>query len=218
MFYEQSQIEEILACKQCHIRYDTPRLLACGECICDSCAAPLKRQFSAEQDLLEYKCPVCGEMHDTPKHLELPASNAILTLLKQQPRELPRSPLIQEFDRRLGEVRRKLMEFESDVANSNGRDKVVEFCQALRIDIQLATERRVEQLHEASDELLAQVNLYEKECARNLDRIRIVTPDKCLNKVCLFFCSVEFFQVFAKKLSVFSLNSAFIIINKDKGL
>ena len=133
----------------------------------------------------EYTCPVCGEPHAVPKERDLPTSSTLLGLLRQRPREFPRSPLIREFVAGLERLRRRAFAAEGELAN-NGRDKVVAFCQEMRIDVQLATERKIEEVHGASDLLLARVSRYEAECLRHLERVVIARPEQSLNKVGYF--------------------------------
>jgi len=45
-----------------------------------------------------------------------------------------------------------------------GADQVTEHCNVLRSDIQLATESAIEQMQACSDELVRQVDLFEKSC------------------------------------------------------
>jgi len=45
-----------------------------------------------------------------------------------------------------------------------GRRQVTEHCNVLRSDIQLATESAIEQMQACSDELVRQVDLFEKSC------------------------------------------------------
>jgi len=164
MFYEQSQIDSILACKQCHIKCEIPKLLPCGDSICADCAFEIRATFTVNGcRATEFTCPICSNVHDVPKRGDdFPTSNALLKILKQQPSEIPRSRLIETFKTKLDEVRNIGQNLSNDLAN-DGVDKVQMFCQELRIEIELATERRLEEIQKLNEVLLRQVKEYEDE-------------------------------------------------------
>jgi hypothetical protein len=62
-YYKQEQIEEILRCDVCKMKMYEPKLLPCGESICNKCAVK-------QIDLTTYEmnCPCCHEVHFSPKN------------------------------------------------------------------------------------------------------------------------------------------------------
>lgn len=166
MFYEQSQIEPNLSCDKCQHRYQIPKLLACGESICDECARTLKSSIKADQT--EFECPLCADMHELPKSGEFPVNKKLLAILKQRPCEIRRTEPIETLKFHLYDCQTKVNELRTMLIN-NGVDKVQACCQDLRTEVYLETERKIEALYEMSAKLIDKICDYEKECLAALE-------------------------------------------------
>ena len=61
MFYEEQQIDEMLKCGHCKLKFDDPRMLPCGQTICNSCLETILASVKKENNC--FKCPLCKEIH-----------------------------------------------------------------------------------------------------------------------------------------------------------
>jgi hypothetical protein len=159
MYFEQSEITNELECPQCKEQYDSPRMLPCGETICETCS----KSLTVKKE--EFKCPLCNEIHESPKNGSFPINKVILNLLKKAPKKIFRGEILETFDVKLKQLQSKINEFEKDL--SNGTDKVVEYYSDLKNEIQLASELAIEQIKDINVKLIYQIELFEKECIEN---------------------------------------------------
>ena len=58
MFYEEAQIDEILKCKHCKLKFDEPRNLLCGKTVCNACLETMVMSVDNEDN--SFKCYVSG--------------------------------------------------------------------------------------------------------------------------------------------------------------
>ncbi len=72
---------------------------------------------------------------------------------------------------------------------NNGSDKVREHCCDLRIDVDLATEKRILQIQEQRDEMLREIDQFENKCLKELG-LFFLFP----SKFCLFLLIRIFFR------------------------
>ena len=91
MFYEQSDITEVLSCEHCLQAYDayfSPKILpCCTKTVCNTCIQLIEKQVKENK----YKCICCNEVEMMPKkglQIDLTAAR----LIEKQPKEIPRGP------------------------------------------------------------------------------------------------------------------------------
>lgn len=94
MFYEQSQIRSNLVCRNCKQTYDEPKLLPCGETICNNCITLLIRKNQEEKPCI--KCVFCEDFHPVPEN-GFTTNKLILKLLNEQPSEVYRGKNAEEL-------------------------------------------------------------------------------------------------------------------------
>ncbi len=158
MFFEESQIDEILKCDLCIQRLDNPRLLPCGKTICSACFETVIKTKDKKEN--SFRCPSCQTVH---KNAEFPLNESLKKLLEKKPVEVFRSGLIEEFKNNLSLIESNKLELEDLILN--GVEKVKEHCIGLRLDVDLATESAISALtlkmQQHRDMLIKQIDEYE---------------------------------------------------------
>ena len=101
MFYEQSQIRSNLVCRNCKQTYDEPKLLPCGETICNNCITLLIRKNQEEKPCI--KCVFCDDLHMVPEN-GFTTNKLILKLLNEMPSEVYRGKNHEELKEHLKNI------------------------------------------------------------------------------------------------------------------
>ncbi len=136
MFYEESQIAGYLNCPKCQRRYDEPKILPCGKTICNTC-------LNAFSGLTAITCPFCGESHQIPER-GLPVCELRLNLLLTTPEEVYRGQNVEDLKRALKNLIVRTQQL--NLALKNGAKHIQAYCNALRLDVQSATEKIIKQV------------------------------------------------------------------------
>ena len=76
MFFEQDQILTVLNCSKCINRIDEPRLLPCGNTVCNDCITTLTVSRNPNSNMFE--CAMCLNEHMLPNE-EFPLNKSLLT-------------------------------------------------------------------------------------------------------------------------------------------
>ena len=158
MFYEESKISDNLNCAKCQERLDDPRMLPCGDTVCSRCLSLIRvnnKQFS---------CLVCNEQHEMPAK-GLPVNKASLALLAIQPSEVSRGRAVDKLEEKLDIMQKNITSI--TVGINNGTERIKEECDELRNQLQLATEQSIQQLNEHNEEMIKEVNEFEKNCCES---------------------------------------------------
>jgi hypothetical protein len=82
MFYQAETIDNILMCVVCETRIKDPRLLPCGQSICNLCV-----DIIADTAKVKVKCQSCGKCHEIP-HEGFPLNQTISDILSLQPQDV----------------------------------------------------------------------------------------------------------------------------------
>ena len=133
-----------------------------------------------------FQCQICSNKHHFPREglffinsinlfdliklflqKGLATNLVIQNLLLLKPIEISRTKSVNSFKITLKSLRLKLDRYKSDL--SNGKDRIQEYCIDLRTDINLCTELIIERINKLSDELLKEINDYEKECVSTFE-------------------------------------------------
>ena len=92
LFYEETEISELVICPCCKNNYHDPRLIECGSSFCMPCI-----EFLTKSDTNGFQCPVCDKFHEQPKNGYL--KNTTLTkLCDKKANKVSRSPLANSFE------------------------------------------------------------------------------------------------------------------------
>ena len=163
MYFEKSEIETKLICTNCQIRFDEPKVLPCGECICKSCLAKLKNN-----DSRIIKCPICKREHDIPSDGEFPTHRILADLLKLKPVKVYRGDLLEKLDAKLKSIKNKIDKFFKYLSINSQENQIREHCNSLHRDIENCHSSN--ECDDLKDQLLNEVHLYEAKCIENLKK------------------------------------------------
>ena len=112
MFYEASSLDRILICLNCLQRFDKPKLLPCGESICESCL--LKLPSTANTNVL---CPYCKIYHESSSTFGFPTEKIVAELLQLKPVKVYRGQSILEIEAYLSESKANIQTLMTTLAN-----------------------------------------------------------------------------------------------------
>jgi hypothetical protein len=180
MYFDQSEIKNELKCPKCDEQYDFPRMLPCGETICETCCKKIKIKYD------EFYCPLCKDNHDMPKNGSFPLNKIILNLLNKIPKKIYPGELTEKYDLKLKELKYKTNEFE--MIENNAADKVDGYYSDLKNEIQLATELAIEQLN--NENMIQQIEFLKKECNENLNNNYVTLNEFAKINKCLITCNI----------------------------
>ena len=163
--------QEVLNCQHCHQKFDEPKLLPCGNTICNACikaylkprkekkknspsnAFRPKSKNSFESISNEYECLMCEYTHEYPANNIFPTNQHLLKLLNKE---------VKLFN--LGESAEKLKSYAKSIQASrveleglrmDGKVFIEEYCQKLRKEAELSAERERHKLFKREEELCA---------------------------------------------------------------
>lgn len=179
MFYVSSQIDNFLNCANCDQRFDQPKIIPCGSSICTYCEASLQINDN------KFECCVCLETHIYPAE-GFPTCKTLSNLLTIKPEEIHRSDAVDSLKSSLDAIQNKIYSLKH--STKNGADKIKEYCIDLRNEVQLATELKIQQINEFSDDYMKTINKYENDCltALELNDERLVELDKIMDDIQTF--------------------------------
>jgi hypothetical protein len=157
MFYKKEDVESALICTFCSNIFKDPRLLPCGISACHECIlsrCDLNKQFT---------CLSCDEEHQpTNKEGIFYPNKSLVKIITANAREVSRGPSVESLKSKLVEI--KMMNEELKANLDNGVDQVRDHCVKLRNDVHLKTEILIEQIHQLNEELIKEIDDYEKKC------------------------------------------------------
>jgi DNA-binding transcriptional MerR regulator len=155
MFYEEIEIGELVICPYCKHKYNDPRIVGCGTSFCMSCI-----QLLTKNGQHWFGCPVCDEFHEQPRKGYL-KNTTLAKLCEKKANKVYRSPLADALETQLNEL--KLNMDKSAKENDLGVDKIKEYCDGLKKEVQLHLEELTESLNKQSLELIERIDEYENE-------------------------------------------------------
>lgn len=161
MFYPAKNINDLLICDLCKRKYDDPRIVPCGETFCNKCI-----NASANKDSC-FNCNCEEKRHPIPGHGFM-KNKKILHLLEAPNYDLYRGEKIEELKSKINMAKNEIEKLENGLKNSEFRFR--DYCVSVRSEIDLATEKAIDAIQNNRDELLNQVNEYEKEIMDKIKR------------------------------------------------
>ncbi len=78
MFYSDNEIHRLKICPKCSLESDDPRILPCGETVCNSCL---------NTNMKSFECQFCSSEHCTNEN-GFPKNKLIDQLLRNKPQKL----------------------------------------------------------------------------------------------------------------------------------
>jgi len=153
MFYDINQVDNAMLCQHCEGRLEEPKILPCGETICSFCEASMQINDGI------FDCLVCKEKHEMPKN-GLPNNKAILKMLSIKPTKVSRGKAFDKFQESLNDIRISINLIKNGIKRD---DYVKEHCIELRNNVQLVTEKAIQQINDFNTEIIKKIDVYEKE-------------------------------------------------------
>ena len=163
LFYEADEINEQLICPYCHKSYNDPRLVECGASFCMSCIDSLVKEEGNGFD-----CPVCDEYHIIPKKGCFKNLN-LGKICEKKAAGVSRGPQADSLSHQLDELKLKLDDFTSE--HSFSEDKINEYCNKLRNEVQLSTDELIKSINILNARLIEQIDSYERNSKLGLAKI-----------------------------------------------
>jgi len=142
---------QILRRKTRHTKEST----ICGETICTLCETSIQ--------ILEnnnFDCLVCKEKHEMPRY-GLPILEPLFQLLSKKKAKVSRGKAFHSLLKLLDEIVEKHSLIKLGIENTT--DLVYTHCMDLRNDVQLVTEKCIEQINDLSSEIIEEIDEYEQE-------------------------------------------------------
>ena len=170
------------------------RILQCGESLCEDCILKI-----LNKDSTGLNCSFCNEFHRVP-HNGFSKNQRLSRLLSLRPSEVFRGKAVQNFKLDLKLICEKSNSITNDL--TRGSDKIKEYCEFIRNDVDLAAESWLESIHKFRDEFFQKIDTYERECLKNFenfsendDSFRVLLEE-----------ADAFYQKWTKYLEQFSLD------------
>lgn len=160
MFYEESDINEVLTCPKCNQRYIDPRVLPCGESICFKCISNIDKESSNV-----IKCTYCSNFHYIPTE-GFPKNIKLCKIIEKKSNEVYRGKAAQTLKCDLNEMSVKIKFLNNDL--EMGIEQLKEYCDIIRKDIEQVKENIVQTIEKYHDEFIKKINMYQDASVENL--------------------------------------------------
>ena len=165
MFYAQYKLKENLKCQICEQMFEIPKILPCGESICDPCAKGIEAH-SMSINKVGFDCSFCSEVLEI--HAKgFPINKQLDKLLKEESEEIIRGATAIKLKEVLNKIR--VTSEDSTRQLKNVVNDVMEHCFSLRNAIQLKTEEKIQFINEKKEQQISTVDSYEKECISKIE-------------------------------------------------
>jgi hypothetical protein len=163
MFYETSEIIELLNCEHCAHQFNEkfpPKILpCCGKTVCNECVKLTESQLKRNK----FKCIACSKDYIMPVN-GLQVNQLVVKLLAKEPKEISRG---QEADK----LKQNLRDLENLVNNlileiDNGENVIRKNSTQLRAQVNLAKEKKTNEISQHSEILIKKIDIFEEECLK----------------------------------------------------
>lgn len=172
---EKTKLKEIFTCPVCYNRFNDnkyiPKLIPCGKTICSNCI----------ETKLDSKCKFCNELH---KAINYPVNDILFVLMRKNPSSMDvvnvttkeeeikslntnRSEKHRKMNFILNEIETNTNELESSIFNS--KEKLMSHFSQVEDDIKTRTDHIINELIEARDCLIKELNMHKKSALAYLD-------------------------------------------------
>ena len=172
MFFEPSEITELLNCEYCSQQYGEyypPRILpCCGKTICYKCVM-LAERLTKDNKL---KCMVCSKEETMPLN-GFQINRALVKLIAKKPKEISRGQEAEKLKENLRDLEAQVNKLIFEV--ENGEYLITVDCLELRTQIKLAKEEKIKEINQHSDALLQKVDTFEEKCIRKYKEMNVST-------------------------------------------
>jgi hypothetical protein len=123
-------------------------------------------EFLTKSDTNGFQCPVCDEFHEQPKK-GFSKNISLAKLCEKKANKVSRSTIAKAFEAQLDELKLNMDKLAKE--NDLGEDKIKEYCDGLRNEVQLHLEELIESLRKQQNELIDKIYIYENEAKHKFD-------------------------------------------------
>jgi hypothetical protein len=165
MFYKKEEVDTTLRCSICsgNFQQDSdPRYLPCGESACHKCIQNISNANN------EFKCLFCHEEHQPQRTQGFPPNLTATKLIKAKCDLVYRNEDAEKLRLKLHDLRKESEKLRANL--ENGSDQVQDYCIQLRTQVHLETDILLEQIHQFNENMIAQIDNYEKKCVNTFKR------------------------------------------------
>ena len=160
MLYEVEEINRFLSCPRCKKRFVEPKMLPCGETICEYCATEMLTERRGKVDLT-FSCEICGSYHEIPKN-GLPTSKIVLRLTEIKPSKISRGKLVDSLEANLRDIQLQIEELNYEV--NHGDEKIISHCNNLKNDLKRSVQEKIKEINAINNDLMKQIDNYQRDC------------------------------------------------------
>jgi hypothetical protein len=168
MYFNKNEVNNILTCKYCEGRLEESKLLPCGKSICSLCVPTIKLNQSSE-----YDCSACNQKHEMSKN-GLPVNEVVVEMLSLQAIPVVKSQDYESLQEILIDIQKKRNLL--NICLNNSQDCIIEHCNELRDQVQLAKESIIMKINDLSDVMIDEIDEYKHESMdlnrKNLKRLK----------------------------------------------
>ena len=153
MFFEETNVSDLLKCSKCRNKINEPRILPCGFTICSQC------HFSIDAKNNQFKCIVCNDLHIMPER-GFPLNLLALAILNLRPVEVYRGQIAAKLKHSLDSLNRKIEIL--NIVAYHEKEQVEKCYSDLREQTSSVLEETVEQIKDFSEQLTSEIDNFEK--------------------------------------------------------
>jgi hypothetical protein len=165
MFYIEQDINENLKCQICKNKFENPKILPCGESICNECL-PVEINYSNNEEQA-FICNICNQEHLISAN-GFPPNKCLAKLLENTPIEFYRGRSHEQLKEKSKELKheigqlKELIEMPKEIIKNN--------CNLLREQVRFSVESTEIKLAKAAEQLLKEIDNYEDQCLQDSDK------------------------------------------------
>lgn len=163
--YEESQLEKLLYCSKCRDRFDEPRILPCGNLICQRCIQDIQNLVGILDDS-EFHCQICSHFHDFPKIKSFPLCQQVVEFLSIEPKQTPHNYVYIT----LKSIEDKLNQLDKDEVDSH---EINDYLLKLQAHVIKITNETIDKITTLKSSILSDLNTYQSkylELNKQLDK------------------------------------------------
>jgi hypothetical protein len=158
MFYRNEAENIIITCQLCSEIYNDPRLLPCGEAACHACI----QKLAGENRERKFNCSFCNQRHQAPGNQGFTLIRPLAKVIQTRAEKNRQKPPVNMLTWNLPKLKYMSEKLKFDL--DNGIEQAKEHCIGLKSQVQLAKELMMERLQQHYDNLISEIDTYEKQC------------------------------------------------------
>jgi hypothetical protein len=193
-FYKKSDIIDSLKCAICQSLFQDPRLLPCGDAVCNDCA--LFEQNKESEGT--FKCSKCDSIHTNIKAQNLLPVKALDKISKAKPLQIYQGTIVEQLKKNLEKISKNLDLFEKKLKNPEYF--IANYCSSLRNQVDLANQVDKLNFNSIYNEYSRTIDSYEAECLQCLQENKRKMNEEFGCVEVYFSNEIDFIQMRCKEI------------------